>query len=389
MDPVRNPYTPGAGTRPSALVGRDAELHAIDVALQRARIGRPTKSMLLTGLRGVGKTVLLNEFGRLGERHGYIHEHAECAEGADPRVIVALLARTALYRLSATRRAAERARRALGVLKGFTVSFPEGGSIGIDVDAVPGPADTGDTGHDLAGVLRELGECAVVHDAGVLFTLDELQYLDRSQLGLLIVGLHRIHQLNLPVVVAGAGLPSMPGLAGEAKSYAERLFSFPVIGSLDDTSAREALLRPALDEGVTWTPPAVRRVVELTQGYPYFLQEFGKHAWEAAPSTPIRRPDVDAAAPGAHAELDHGFFRVRLDRLPDLERAYLAAIASLGAGPHRSGNVARAMGKTTSQVGPVRDALIRRGLLWSPRYGEIAFTVPLFDEFLRRSRGRA
>jgi hypothetical protein len=370
-------------------VGRDAELHAIDVALQRARIGRATKSMLLTGLRGVGKTVLLNEFGRVGEQHGYIHEHAECAEGADLRVIVALLARTALYRLSATRRAAERARRALGVLKGFTVSFPEGGSIGIDVEAVPGPADTGDMGHDLAGVFRELGECAAVHDAGVLFTLDELQYLDRSQLGVLIVGLHRIHQLNLPVVVAGAGLPSMPGLAGEAKSYAERLFSFPVIGSLDDTSAREALVRPALDEGVRWTPPAVRRVVELTQGYPYFVQEFGKHAWEAAPSTPIRLPDVDAATPGAHAELDHGFFRVRLDRLPDLERAYLGAIASLGAGPHRSGHVAQAMGKTTSQVGPVRDALLRRGLLWSPRYGEIAFTVPLFDEFLRRNRGRA
>ncbi|WP_419842091.1 AAA family ATPase [Candidatus Poriferisodalis sp.] len=387
MDPVRNPYSPGAGTPPPALVGRDAHLDTFDVAVQRLAIGRSAKSLMLTGLRGVGKTVLLREFGRTAESHGWTHVRTEATEQQHFVESMATLVRTALLRLSAARRAAKRARRALGILRSFRArwNLPGGGEFSLGFDPVPGVADSGALDEDLAGLFSAVGDLARAQGTGVLFTVDEVQYLSLDELAALIVGLHRISQDQLPFMVAGAGLPSLPSLAGEARSYAERLFSFPIIDSLPAAEASRALSAPAAEEEVHWQPDALERIVELTDGYPYFLQEFGKQAWDVATgSEHITLADVEAAVPLALDELDSGFFRARIGRTTDAERAYLAAMASLGPGPYESGRVAAARGKTTSQVGPVRDALIKRGLCYAPRHGIIDFTVPMFDQFIRR-----
>ena len=387
MDPVRNPYSPGAGSPPPALVGRDGELDAFDIAVQRLALGRSSKSLMLTGLRGVGKTVLLREFGRIAQSHGWVHQHIEATEDTDFPEAVAMLVRKALLRLSTGDRIADRMSRAFGVLKSFQVRWrlADGGDLTVGLDPVPGRADSGMLDDDFAELFSEVGEVARDRGVGVLFTIDEIQYLRLEHLAALIVGLHRVSQDQLPFTVAGAGLPSLPALAGEAKSYAERLFTFAVVDSLSPPEARAALTDPAEDEGVTWQHEALDRVVETTAGYPYFLQEFGKQAWDVAGSDrEITGGDVDDAVPLAVAELDTGFFRVRVDRTTDAERSYLTAMASLGPGPYASGDVAAAMGRTTTQVGPYRDALIKRGLCYSPRYGVIDFTVPMFDQFVRR-----
>ena len=388
MDPVRNPYSPGAGTAPPALVGRDEHLERMSVAVQRLTAGRAERSVILTGLRGVGKTVLLNEFGRIAETQRWIHEHIEATEDIDLARSLAVAARTALLRLSMSGRFKERARRGLGVVRSFLkVRYTApGGDLSIDVEPFHGVADSGDLDRDLAGLFRELGECAKAQSVGVMLTIDEMQYLPKIEFAAMIVGLHRIAQLNLPFLITGAGLPSLPGLAGEAKSYAERLFSYSVVGSLAPGLAREALERPALDEGVSWAPAALAEVVRLTEGYPYFLQEFGKQAWAAAGGERITAADVRRSTPVAFAELDNGFFRARADRTTDAERDYLRAMAAIGgAGPYRSGTVAELLGKTTPQLGSLRDGLIKRGLLFAPRHGEIDFTVPLFGDYIRRA----
>jgi len=354
-------------------------------------LGRPAKSQMLTGLRGVGKTVLLREFGRISRRHGWTHEQLEATEDLVFVEAMALLVRKALLRLSAGRRASDRARRALGVLRAFRIRWqlPEGGEFDVGFDPVAGTADSGMLDVDLAALFLELGEVAAEGGSGALFTIDEVQYLSRENLAALIVGLHRVSQEQLPVIVAGGGLPSLPGLAGEAKSYAERLFDFRVIDSLAPEESAMALRQPAEAEGVLWEPAAVDRVLELTAGYPYFLQEFGKQAWDVASGPDvIASADVDAAVPIALVELDAGFFRVRVDRTTETERAYLRAMASLGPGPSGSGDVAACLGKSTTQVGPTRDSLIKRGLCYSPRWGQIAFTVPMFDQYIRRSLRR-
>jgi hypothetical protein len=387
MDPVRNPYSPGAGSPPPALVGRNAELEAFDIAIQRLGLGRSAKSLMLAGLRGVGKTVLLREFGQIAKGHGWIHQQIEATEDTRFAEAMAMLVRKALLRLSAGRRLADRSRRAFGVLKSFQLRWelPDGTDVVVGVDPVPGLADSGVLDDDLAGLFIEIGELAKDRGIGVLFTIDEIQYLPKEHLAALIVGLHRVSQEQLPFMVAGAGLPSLPALAGEAKSYAERLFTFTDVDSLPPAEAHAALSKPAEDEGIRWHPGALDKVVETAEGYPYFLQEFGKQAWDVArgPDT-ISEEDVAAAIPIAISELDTGFFRVRIDRTSDSERAYIGAMASLGVGPYGSGDVAAAMGKTTTQVGPLRDTLIKRGLCYSPRYGVIDFTVPMFDEFVRR-----
>jgi hypothetical protein len=258
--------------------------------------------------------------------------------------------------------------------------------LNIDVEPVPGPADSGDLATDLAGLFVELGEVGRDHKTGVIITIDELHYVPSATLEALVMGLHRASQLRLPITFAGAGLPSLAGLTGESKSYAERMFTFPVIGSLEADQAREALDLPARDEGVRWTRAAMDRVVELTQGFPYFLQEFGKQAWDAAPrSDRIDAGDVERSIPVATAELDDGFFRVRTGRTSDPERAYLRAMAELAPGPMRSSAVALLLGKKTTAVAPTRDALIKKALCYSPRWGEIDFTVPMFDRFMKRS----
>jgi hypothetical protein len=384
VDPVHNPYSPGAGTRPPALVGREREIEAMDVALQRLRIGRDGRSTMLTGLRGVGKTVLLNEFEQIADGRGYFREHIEVTEDGDLPGRLAAAFRRVLLSMDARRRIGERIRRALGILKAFTLRLP-GGELSIDVDAVHGPADSGDLATDLAGLFVELGEVARDHDAGVFVTIDELHYVRLETLEALVMGLHRAAQLTLPITVAGAGLPSLAALTGEAKSYAERMFTFPVIGSLPAGQAREALVLPAEDEGVRWEGAALDLVVEATAGYPYFLQEFGKQAWDAAlgPAA-ITLDDVRHSIPVALAELDDGFFRVRSGRTSDPERAYLRAMAELGPGPVRTAAVAELLGKRPTGLTPTREALIKKALCYSPRWGEIDFTVPMFDRFMRR-----
>jgi hypothetical protein len=385
VDPVRNPYSPGAGTRPPALVGRDHEIDAMDVVLQRLRLGRDGRSQLLTGLRGVGKTVMLNEFEQLAGGRGYFHEHIEVTEEGDLAARLAAAFRRVLLSMEARRRIGERIRRALGVLKAFSIRLPGGSELSIDVDAVYGPADSGDLAADLAGLFVEIGEVARDHDTGVLITIDELHYVNLQTLEALVMGLHRASQLRLPITIAGAGLPSLATLTGEAKSYAERMFIFPVIGSLPDEEAREALVVPAADEGVQWQDTALDAVLRETQGYPYFLQEFGKQAWDtAAGPAVITAGDVARCIPVATAELDDGFFRVRTGRTSDPERAYLRAMAELGPGPVRSGEVAALLNRKTTALGPTREGLIRKALCYSPRWGEIDFTVPLFGAFMRR-----
>ena len=276
MDAVRNPYSPGAGTRPPALVGRDREIEAMDVALQRLRLGRDGRSQMLTGLRGVGKTVMLNEFEQLADGRGFFREHVEVGEDGDLAPRLAAAFRRVLLSMEAKRRIGDRIRRALGVLKAFSIRLPGGPELSIDIDAVYGPADSGDLAMDLSALFIELGEVARDHDTGLLITIDELHYVGQPTLEALVMGLHRAAQMRLPITIAGAGLPTLATLTGEAKSYAERMFTFPVIGSLGDGQAREALVVPAEDEGVTWEDSALQRVIEVTHGYPYFLQEFGE-----------------------------------------------------------------------------------------------------------------
>lgn len=387
VDPVLNPFTPGAGSRPYALVGRDRELRNFEIAVKRLAQGRPAKSQMLTGLRGVGKTVLLREFARTAQSQGWVHEQLEATEDLRFVEAIATLTRKALLDLSAAKRLADRVRRVSGVLRAFRITWklPEG--VDIKIDPVSGPADSGMLDDDLAGLFVELGTLAREHESGVLFTIDEVQYLSKEHLAALIVGLHRVSQEELPFLIAGAGLPSLPGLAGEAKSYAERLFDFPSIGSLSDDDARAALAAPAKEQGITWEPAAIERIVEVSEGYPYFLQEFGKQSWDLAKGPrKIRAVDVERAEPIAVDELDTGFFRARVDRTSDTERNYLRAMASLGGpGPYQSSAVARALHKKTTQLGPIRDNLIKRGLCYSPRWGQIAFTVPMFDQFVRRT----
>ena len=385
MDPVRNPYSPGAGTRPPALVGREREIEAMDISLQRLLLGRDGRSQMLTGLRGVGKTVLLNEFEHLADARGYFHEHIEVSEDGDLPSRLAAAFRRVLLSMDAKRRIGERVRTALGILKAFSLRLPGGPVLSIDVDAVHGPADSGDLATDLAGLFVELGEVARDHGTGVLITIDELQYVRRPVIEALVMGVHRATQLALPITVAGAGLPSLAALTGEAKSYAERIFTFPAIGSLDRDQALEAIESPATDEGVRWDAEALGRLIEVTRGYPYFLQEFGKAAWDVAegPDT-ITLDDLERSIPVATAELDDGFFRVRTGRTTDAERAYLRAMAELGPGPVRSVHVAELLGKKATALGPTRDVLLKKALCFSPRWGEIDFTVPMFDTFMKR-----
>lgn len=385
MDPVRNPYNPGAGRPPPALVGRNDEVKAFDVAVQRFTLGRSDRSWMLTGLRGVGKTVLLGEFDRIAEGRGWVHQQIEVDERSRFHSDMEKMVRRALLGLSAGRRLADQARRALGVLKSFRVTWQiQGGDLTAGLDPVPGWADSGVLNEDLTDLFIEVGELARARQTGVLFTIDEIQQLHKDHLVALIVGLHRISQKQLPFMVAGAGLPSLLALVGEARSYAERLFAFRVVNSLAAPEAEAALVEPAEAEGARWHPEALEKVVAATEGYPYFLQEFGRQSWDAAPGPEITPADVEAAVPFAVEELDAGFFRVRMDRTTDAERAYLKAMASLGSGPYGSGEAAAAMGKAASQAAPIRASLIKRGLCYSPRRGEIAFTVPMLDRFIRR-----
>ncbi len=385
MDALRNPYTPGAGTPPPALTGRDPELEQFSLLLGRLEAGRPEQSLLITGLRGVGKTVLLDAFEGMGIDRGWFASFTEITnETRLPRVI-ATMTREALLNLSRADRVRDRARRALAVLKAFTITTGTGVDLRIELDAEEGVADSGDLGRDLGDLLIEVGTVAREGARGVVFLLDEVQFLDRHEFEALIAGMHRAGRHRLPITVVGAGLPSLPKLAGEAKSYAERLFVFPEIGALSEEAARLALVEPAQDEGVTYTEEALGRILSLSGRYPYFLQQYGKHAWLTARRDPIDVEAVESAHALVLSILDNEFFHVRFERAAPLEQRYLAAMAELGDGPQRSGDVTRTLGyASTTETGAIRDSLIKKGLIFSPRHGIVDFTVPLFADFMRR-----
>lgn len=383
MDAFSNPFRPGAGTPPPALVGRDELIDKYEVALRRAMAGRPGKSIMPIGLRGVGKTVLLNRFHEIAREHGLHVSLIEAPESGDFKRLMATRLRSILLELDQGP-VSRAVKRALGILKSFSYTLPDGTSIALDVDAVAGSADSGILSEDTADLLTAVGEAAHDRQSGVLIAIDELQYLDGEELGALISAIHRTVQLSLPIILVGAGLPQLPGLAGNAKSYAERLFDFPRIDSLASDDACAVLSVPASEQDVEFAHDALDEIVKITHGYPYFLQEWGYHVWNAAPRSPVTLEDVRLAAPDVRRQLDENFFLVRMDRLTPAEKQYLQAMAELGAGPHRSGDVAARLGVKVESVAPRRSALIQKGMVYSPAHGDTAFTVPLFDEFLRR-----
>jgi hypothetical protein len=386
VDQVLNPYSPGPGARPFEVVGRAAEISEMDVALQRIRTGRSAQSQLVTGLRGVGKTVLLHEFGRVAATRGFVHEHIEASpDGALP-LRLALALRKAVLKLGGRKKTKGADRRALGVLKAFTLTLPDGVTVHIEADAATGTADSGDLASDLATLFEEVGQAAGAHDSGIFLTIDEMHHVPSASLGALLVALQRAHQLGLPITMAGAGLPMLAGVTGLATSCAEQTLRLRPLGPLGPDDCAAAVVAPATAEGVSWKGAAVARLFEVSQGYPSFIQELGRQAWDLAEagSKVIRLGDVERAVPLAHAELDEGFFQVRAARTTVPERAYLRAMAELGPGIVSSGDVASLLQKRTTQVAPVRDTLIKKALCFSPRFNGLAFTAPMFDQFMKR-----
>lgn len=387
MDPIVNPYSPGAGSPPPELAGRDRLRHQVAVGIQRIRIGNPAKSVLLVGLRGVGKTVLLDQMRRDAESDGIHTIRVEAPEGKSLPALLAPQLRLALLRLSHSKAAKELAERGLRALAGFARSLKlkyHDIEVGLDLKPEPGLADNGDLEGDLTALLEQVGMAAKKAQTALVIFIDELQYVKEFEFAALITALHRCVQYKHPLTVVGAGLPQLRAIAGDSKSYAERLFDFPDIGPLDAREAALAIVKPAKLAGVDFDKKAVDLIIARTHGYPYFLQEWGKHSWDVAARSPITRADVLKASTAAVAALDESFFRVRFDRLKPAEKAYLRAMAELGPGPHRSGDIAAVLRRAVTALAPVRASLIKKGMAWSPSHGDTAFTVPLFDEFMKR-----
>ena len=389
MDPVTNPYSPGAGIEPDVLVGRDPQLAAFHVLLRRLSAGRSEQSMIITGLRGVGKTVLLERFRGEAVALDWVVVELEVSKHDDTRFRGDLGAklRTALLEVSPRARWGDKARRAAGVLRSFTLTAGSDGgfSIGYDAEPVEGYGDHGNLALDITDVLISLGEAAREVDRGVVLLFDELQFLSAAQLEALIAGLHKCSQRRLPITLVGAGLPQIPELAGDAKSYAERLFTFPTIDFLSSDDASVALSEPAWQAGASWTKGALDAAVVITSGYPYFIQELGYAAWNTSQGPKIAQSDVESALGLYEAKLDSSFFRVRLDRTTELQRAYLRAMAELGPAPAKAAEVAALLNRQSTQVGPTRAELIDMGLLFTPQHGYAQFTVPHFDQFMKRA----
>ena len=388
MDEIRNPFSPGAGTPPPELAGRGALIDRIKLLLARVREGRPEKSALLVGLRGVGKTVLLNELENLAEQVGYKTILVEAHESKSLTALLAPSLRKLLLSLDRMENVSNKVRRGLRVLKGFVngVKITLGDlEIGLDIEAEAGTADSGDLEADLPELFIAVAEAAQDRKIPVAILLDEIQYLSAKELSALIMAMHKMAQKRLPLVLIGAGLPVLAGLAGDSKSYAERLFDFPEVGPLAPDDARQALREPAQKEGADFTDEALDEIIRLTQGYPYFLQEWGYQSWNYAPQSPVQLADVKRATPRIIERLDANFFRVRFDRLTPREKDYLRALAELGAEPQRSGDVAAVLGVKVQAVAPLRDSLMKKGMIYSPAHGDTAFTVPLFDTFMKRA----
>lgn len=388
MNPIQNPFSPGAGSPPPELVGRTDILNQAEILFARIRRGRAEKSMLLTGLRGVGKTVLLTEMNRMAEQSDYTTIFIEAHEN---KSLVALLAphlRALLYKLDRIQGTKESVRRGLAVLKSFVssvkITFGDV-PIGLDINPEKGTADSGDLEIDLPDLLTVIAEAAQERKAAVALLIDEVQYLKEKELSALIMAMHRMQQRQLPLVLVGAGLPVLARLAGDSKSYAERLFSFPNIGPLESEDASRALTRPAEEEEAKFESDAVDAIVTLTEGYPYFIQEWGYQAWNHAGSSPITLEVVQNSTEETLKRLDDNFFRVRFDRLTPSEKTLLRAMADIGRGPYPIADIADKLGLKVGSLSPRRAKLIHKGMIYSPTHGDLDFTVPLFDDFLRRA----
>lgn len=387
MNPKINPYAPGAGTIPPQLAGRDEIISKADIALERCKNGLSFRGLLLVGLRGVGKTVLLTKITQEAESKALTVVSLETPEGRSLPALLIPALRSALLRLDRMKASGDLAKKALRTLGGFLGAMKvkyEDVEFSLDLGEEIGTADSGDLEQDLTDLLLAVGAAAKEKKTALVLAIDEIQYLPEEQFAALIMALHKCTQRQMPVILIGAGLPQLVAQAGEAKSYAERLFEYPEIGPLDPQAARKAIINPAKALEVDYEEKAILHILDQTKGYPYFLQEWGKHSWQAADSSPIKLSDAKFATQTAVTELDSSFFRVRFDRLTPSEKKYLRAMAELGSGTHRSGDISNLLKKEVQAVAPVRASLVKKGMIYSPSHGDNAFTVPLFDEFMKR-----
>lgn len=387
MNPKINPYAPGAGTIPPQLAGRDDVINKADIALERCRNGLSFRGLLLVGLRGVGKTVLLTKIAQEAESKDFTVVSLETPEGRSLPALLIPALRSALLRLDRMKAGGDLAKKALRTLGGFLGAMKikyEDVEFSLDLGEEIGTADSGDLEQDLTDLLLAIGAAAKEKKTALILAIDEIQYLPEEQFAALIMALHKCTQRQMPVILIGAGLPQLVAQAGEAKSYAERLFEYPNIGPLDSEAARNAIINPAIALNVEYEENAIIHVLDQTKGYPYFLQEWGKHCWQAAEASPIKLSDAQFATQTAVMELDSSFFRVRFDRLTPSEKKYLRAMAELGPGSHRSGDISQLLKREVQAVAPIRASLIKKGMIYSPSHGDNAFTVPLFDEFMKR-----
>lgn len=375
----------GAGNPPPALTGRETQEQQFRTLLARLGGGLSDRSMIVSGLRGVGKTVLLLEFESIAKDAGWTAPRPfEIKSDTDFRSELADAAYQALLQLSARKALGDRLKSFTGLLRGFKVGASSEGHLEFSFDPNAVSGSTGDLERDLTNLFEELGHTAQEHETGVVFLVDEMQFLARNELEAIAAAMHRMSQRKLPVALVGAGLPQLPGLVVEAKSYAERLFAYPKLGPLSEKAARQALVAPAEAEGVGFQDDALARIISESGCYPAFIQAYGKEAWNHAPESPIRDVDVLGAETLIHAELDEEFFHVRFEKATEREREYMAAMADLGEGPYRTAQVAERLGRRPSYTSAPRDSLIKKGLIYSPDYGEVDFTVPHFAPFMRR-----
>ena len=387
MKALANPYAPGAGYPPPELAGRDGILDNAGLAIKMSQTGKPARSVMLVGLRGVGKTVLLNEIQAMADNDGAFTDFIEVSKNAPLSVTIVATLRSALLKLDRMKGVSENVKKGLRVLKSFVgaVKVKYGDvEFSVDVEEEVGVADSGTLSRDLAELFLAAGEAAKARKSSIVILIDEIQNLAEDEFEALIMAIHRVDQKRLPLLIFGAGLPTLVKLSGDAKSYAERLFDYPDIGSLKEPDARRALITPAEDADVSFNEDAIALILKQTKGYPYFLQEWGYQCWKTASKSPITKKDVVNASKAAIERLDDNFFKSRYARLADPQKEYLHAMAELGPGPHKSGDIAKQMGKTSQKVAFIRDALIQNGMVYSPKYGHAAFTVPLFDEFMKR-----
>jgi len=387
MDFVRNPFAPSAGSRPPELAGRDAILDIARTSCCRAVQGRNARSLLLLGLRGMGKTVLLNEIKKIAEEEGLLVSKVEAPEGESLARLLYPEMRKVMRSLSNTEAARQIASRGLRGLRSFAALFKIAvAGVDIGVEPEPGLADTGDLQYDLPDLFRMIGGAAQAADKGWILLIDEVQYLSEADLSALIVALHAMSQEGLPVLLTGAGLPQIARLAGEAKSYAERLFLYQTVGALDPASAMQAIQKPILEEDASIEPEALQSIVDRTQGYPFFLQEWASVVWDTARGPKITLSDVDVSYGETLARLDDGFFKVRIDRLTKAEVQFVKAMSELGDGPYAMSDIARSMGRKLQSLGPVRASIIAKAMIYSTDHGYLDFTVPLFADFIRRRK---